>query len=116
VLPWVAAGLGYLSFAYLPDSLSDFFFDKLLPFGITFWLGTFFAYGWEVQRFWIQELPRKWAPWATGAAVVFVLLVLGGPGAIFNDPWVVGMIVFPGVRMWMSYRKRRMVPKPRTNG
>ena len=109
VLPFAAVGFAFFSAAFLPDFVTNVFTNTLLPFGVTFWMGTFFAYGWEMQRLWIQELPRKWAPWVVGAAVVLVLLMVGGPSAIILDPWLVGMIVFPGVRMWMAYRKRQQV-------
>jgi hypothetical protein len=109
VLPFVGVGLALLFGFYFPDAISDFYMNTVFPFGVTFWLGTFFSYGWDLQRLWIQELPRKWAPWVVGAAVVLVVLMLGGPQAIIDDPWLVGMVVFPGVRMWMRYRQRQVV-------
>ena len=112
VLPFVGVGFGLFSATYLPDAVTEFFLDKLVPFGITFWLGTFFAYGWDVQRMWIQELPRKWAPWVVGAAIVLIVLMMGGPATIIDDPWLVGMMVFPGVRIWMAYQKRQTAKQP----
>lgn len=106
VLPFAVVGLSLLVAFYVPGSLSDFYFDTVFPFGITTWMGTFFAYGWEVQRLWIQEIPRKWAPYAVGAALVFLLMVIGGPEAIVDDPWLAGMMIFPGVRMLLGYHKR----------
>jgi len=106
VLPFAGVGLALLFAAYFPDSVNRFYINTVFPFGITFWLGTFFSYGWEVQRLWIQELPRKWVPWAIGGALVFLLLVMGGPAALIRDPWLVGMVVFPGVRMLMAHQKR----------
>ena len=70
VLPWLGVGLASLFTLYFPDWVADFYMNTVFPFGITFWMGTFFAYGWEVQRMWIQELPRKWAPWVVGAAIL----------------------------------------------
>ena len=106
VLPFAAVGLAFLLAAYFPDDVADFYMGKVIPFGITFWMGTFFTYGWEIQRLWIQELPRKWAPWVVGAALLVVLFMMGGPAAIVDDPWLAGMVVFPGVRMLMAYQKR----------
>jgi hypothetical protein len=116
VLPIVGVGFGLFSATYLPDAITDFFLNKVAPFGFTFWLGTFFAYGWEVQRMWIQELPRKWAPWTLGGVLVFLVFVLGGPQTLISDPWMVGMIVFPGFRILMSYQKRRVAQGPYVAG
>jgi hypothetical protein len=107
VLPFVGVGFALLFALYFPDDVNDFYMDIVFPFGITFWMGTFFTYGWEVQRLWIQELPRKWAPWAVGIALVVVLLMMGGPAAIIGDPWLAGMVVFPGLRTFNLYNRRR---------
>jgi hypothetical protein len=112
VLPFAGVGLAFLFAAYFPDDVNSFYMDTVFPFGITFSLGTFFSYGWEVQRLWIQELPRRWAPWVIGGALVFVLFVLGGPSTIIDDPWLAGMVVFPGIRMLAAYQKRRPTRRP----
>ena len=109
VLPFAGVGLAFLFAAYFPQRVTDFYIGTVLPFGVTFWMGTFFTCGWEVQRLWIQELPRKWAPWVIGAALLFVLYVMGGPAALIDDPWLAGMLVFPGVRMLTQYQKRRLL-------
>ena len=113
VLPFAGVGLAFLFAAYFPDDVTSFYMNTVLPFGITFWMGMFFSYGWEVQRLWIQELPRKWAPWVIGGALVFVLFVMGGPATLIDDPWLVGMVAFPGIRMLMAYQKRRTARQPR---
>ena len=112
VLPFAGVGLAFLFAAYFPYDVTGFYMNTVFPFGITFWMGTFFSYGWEVQSLWIQELPRKWAPWMIGGALVFVLFVMGGPATLIDDPWLVGMVVFPGVRMLMAYQKRHLARKP----
>ena len=89
VLPFARVGLAFLFAAYFPDDVTSFYMNTVFPFGITFWMGTFFSYGWEVQRLWIQELPRRWAPWVIGGALVFVLFMMGGPAALIDDPWLV---------------------------
>jgi hypothetical protein len=111
LLPFAGVGLAFLFLAVFPDFVTNFYLNTVLPFGVTFWLGTFFSYGWDLQRLWIQELPRKWARWIVGVAVVLVVLIMGGPQAIVDDPWLVGMVIFPGVRMWMSYQKRQAVKR-----
>jgi hypothetical protein len=59
VLPFAGVGLALLFSFYFPDSVTDFYMNTVFPFGITFWLGTFFSYDCDIQRLWIQELPRK---------------------------------------------------------
>jgi hypothetical protein len=40
--------------------------------------------------------------------------MMGGPAAVIDDPWLVGMVVFPGIRMLMVYQKRHAVATPRS--
>jgi hypothetical protein len=107
VLPFAGVGIALLLELCFPRSINNFYMRTVVPFGATFWLGTFFAMGWEAQRYWIQDLPRKWAPWVIGAALLAVLIVMGGPPAIIDDPWLAGIVLFPGVRMFLSYQKHR---------
>jgi hypothetical protein len=110
VLPFACVGVGFLLWEFFPEDLQDFYVDKVIPFGVTFWLGMFITYGWELQRLWIQDLPRKWAPWVVGGAIVFVLFAMGGPQMLLDDPWLVGMVVFPGLRIGMSYQRTHHGP------
>ena len=101
ILPFAAVGLGFLFYAYFPDSVTNFYTGTVLPFGVTFWLGTFIAYGWAVQQLWIQTIPRKYAAWAVGGCLVLLLMVMGGPQALIDDPWLFGMVAFPGARCFL---------------
>jgi hypothetical protein len=110
VMPFAAVGASLVVALYFPDDVQDFFFDTVFPFGVTFWMGTFIAYMWDMQKLWIQEIPRKYAAWAVGGCLVALLFMMGGPQALIDDPWLAGMIAFPGVRLLMSYQKRHRAP------
>ena len=105
-LPFAGVGVGLFLAFLLPGVLEDFYFDTLFPFGVTFWLGMLISYGWDMQRIWIQTIPPRYAAWAVGGCLVALLVMMGGPQAIIDDPWLAGMLAFPGIRMFMAYRRK----------
>lgn len=113
VLPAIAVPLlvigGYLVAPSAGGFLGDFWDDFLGPFLITYWVGLGFANAWFVLR---RDMHAgRLSPGiqaATAAAVIVVFLImLGGPQALLDDPWLFGVVVAPGMELilpWLLHK------------
>ena len=74
-------------------------------FLFTYWIGLGFVITWEVVRHSLHSekaSPRTVA--LTGlAVVVFMLMMLGGPAVLFDDPWLFGVAIAPGIELAMPW-------------
>ena len=109
LVPAVLIG-GYLFFSPRAGFFADAWDGFVGPFLFTYWVGLGFVITWEVVRHSLhadKASPRTIA--LTGIAVaVFLLMMLGGPAVLLEDPWLFGVAVAPGVDLampWLQGRK-----------
>ena len=71
------------------------------PFLFTYWIGLGFVITWEVVRHSLhtdKASPRTVALTSLVVAV-FMLMMLGGPAVLFEDPWLFSAVVAPGIEL-----------------
>jgi hypothetical protein len=111
LVPAVLIG-GYLFFASRDGFLADAWEDFAGPFLFTYWVGLGFVITWDVVR---QSLhkdkasPRAMALWGIGLGL-FMLMMLGGPAVLTEDPWLFGVVVAPGIELAMPWWRGRTSP------
>jgi len=110
LVPAVLIG-GYIFFSSREGVIADAWDGFVGPFLFTYWVGLGFVITWEVVR---QSLhadkasPKTIA--LTGFAVaVFMLMMLGGPAVLFDDPWLFGVAIAPGIELAMPWLRGRSV-------
>ncbi len=108
VFPIVIFG-GIILSERAPASLRDFYIETALPFLITVWIGAGFTFAWGVVR---ESMLREKAPRGMMAAVgilsaLTLLSMLGGVSLMWEDPWLFGVAVWPGLNMARGLIERR---------
>ncbi len=108
VFPIVIFG-GIILSERAPAAARDFFMATALPFLITVWIGAGFTFAWRVVR---ESMLREKAPSGMMAAVgilsaLTLLSMLGGISLIWEDPWLFGVAVWPGLNMARGLIERR---------
>jgi hypothetical protein len=110
LVPAVLIG-GYIFFSSRDGILADVWDDFVGPFLFTYWVGLGFVITWDVVRHSLnadRASPRTVA--LTGIAVaVFMLMMLGGPSGLFEDPWLFGVAIAPGIELAMPWLQGRNV-------
>jgi hypothetical protein len=108
VVPLLVLG-GYVFLGNAGGSVEDAWDDALGPFLITYWIGVGFTIAWDVVADSARlEGTNPTVVALTGllsAAVIFMML--GGIGALIEDPWLFGVAIAPGLRLaspWLSGR------------
>jgi hypothetical protein len=93
---------------FVEDAWEDF----AGPFLITYWIGFGFTMAWDI----VTESMRAEAASPTVVALtgllsaVVILMMLGGPATLIEDPWLFGVAIAPGLRLagpWLASRKSR---------
>lgn len=114
IFPLVFAGGIYFS-ATGPGWFEDLFVDKALPWLIPAWIGAGFSFAWEVLA---EGMTKDGTPpgvvAATGIGSALVIAGMLGWGTLMNDPNLLAVAVFPGLRLaepWLrSLGTRRAKP------
>ena len=117
LVPAVLIG-GYTFFSPRDGVFADAWDGVVGPFLFTYWIGLGFVITWEVVRHSLHSekaSPRTVA--LTGLAVaVFMLMMLGGPAVLFDDPWLFGVAIAPGIELAMPWLQGGSVAEdPRAN-
>ena len=106
LLPVAVIG-GYVLTAEAGGFVEDAWEDYGGPFLITYWIGLGFTNMWYVVRESVKDA-RPGVVAGTVAAVLFVLLVpLGGIAALWEDPWLFGVLIAPGFDLILPYLYQR---------
>ena len=98
--------------AYL-GLLSDFYADELLPFLLSIWIGMGFSFAWDSVRY--SMLAEKVPPLmiaATGVLSGLVVLSMLGWSTLWEDPWILGVAVWPGFSMARPVLERSLGSRP----
>ncbi|HXH22762.1 MAG TPA: hypothetical protein VNN10_12100 [Dehalococcoidia bacterium] len=98
VLPAAIIG-GLFGALSIGGKVEDIYGD-LLPFLVTTWIGMGFTYAWDMLRYTMHiEKASPVVVAATGVlTAVFMLSALGWQ-TLWQDPWVFGAVVWPGIQM-----------------
>ena len=105
VVPAVVFGGYYLS-SEAGGIVQSAWDDFLGPFLITYWIGLGFTYAWDVVRESVKGA-RPGVVAGTVAAVLVVLVIMVGPVALIDDPWMFGIVVWPGIELALPYFRQR---------
>ncbi|HEU0073926.1 MAG TPA: hypothetical protein VFS30_07925 [Dehalococcoidia bacterium] len=109
LLPVIVLG-GYVLLGGAGGFVEDVWEDFAGPFLITYWIGFGFTMAWDI----VTESMRTEAasPTVVGLtgllSAVVILMMLGGPGALIEDPWLFGVAIAPGLRLaepWLARRR-----------
>ena len=107
ILVPVAVFGGYFLTSEAGGVLADAWDDFLGPFLITYWIGLGFTNMWYVVRESVKDATPGVVA-GTTAAVLFVLLFpLGGITTLWEDPWLFGVLVAPGLELVLPYFHRQ---------
>jgi hypothetical protein len=104
VMPVIVIG-GWFLAAYIGGFIEDAWDGFVGPFLFTVWVGMGFTFTWDMvkEQMHVQAMP-PFAVALTGFIVAFVFFsMLGGFGALINDPWLFGVAVWPGIHMAMPW-------------
>jgi len=112
LVPAVLIG-GYILFSSRGGFFADAWDGFVGPFLFTYWIGLGFVITWEVVRYSLHTdmaSPRTVA--LTGLVVaVFMLMMLGGPAVLFEDPWLFGVAIAPGIELGLPWLQGRIAAK-----
>lgn len=96
--------------AVLPGFLEDPYVDFALPFFIATWIGAGFTFAWDSLRHGMHA--EKFSPAmtaATGLLVALIFLVMLGPDSIWQEPWLFGAAIFPGITLARPWLERQLL-------
>jgi len=108
LLPVAVIG-GYVLTAEAGGFIEDVWEDFAGPFLITYWIGFGFTMTWDIAA---ESLHADKATPTTMAitgllGALVLLMMLGGPAALIEDPWLFGVAIAPGLRLagpWLAGR------------
>ena len=104
LLPPIVIG-GFFVASEAGGVIQDAWDGFLGPFLFTYWVGLGFTNAWFIMK---EQLHVSQAgPTTVLIAVVVVILallsMLGGPGALMDDPWLFGVVIWPGIEIALPY-------------
>ena len=103
---------GYILLSGSSGFVSDAWDDFVGPFLITYWIGLGFVTTWDVVRQSLHGASPTVAA-VTGIAVALVILMeLGGPQALIDDPWLFGVAIAPGLELALPWWRSRQTAAP----
>ena len=108
VIPAAIFGGVFLSVAVLPGAIGDFYVDHALPFLVLLWIGQGFSYAWDVARVSTFGAPPVVVAGVGVLSAFIILSMLGGVSTRWEAPEIVGVAVFPGLRMALPYARERL--------
>ena len=75
--------------------------DHMLPWLLTAWIGAGFTAAWEMLResARLQRTPPLVVAATAVLGALFILSQLGGVAVLWEDPWIFGVAVWPGIRL-----------------
>lgn len=117
LLPFACIG-GYLIFDQAPSFLQDLYDDFIGPFLIMYWFGLLFSNMYVVL---VDDLKREGAApgviaaMAGGLALMF-FIAGGGPKVIWEETWMFGAAIMPGVDIAWPYVRDRWMKSGQTRG
>ena len=100
---------GYVLTSMAGGFISDVWDGFLGPFLITYWAGLGFTNAWYFTRQSMREhgfTPGMQAGTALLNIVVF-LFMFDGPAAFIDDPWLIGVVIAPGLELIVPYLQHR---------
>ena len=101
----IFAGLA-LAVGYAPSSLEDLYVNTLLPFLISTWVGLGFAFTWDMLNASMAGAPRSVAIATVVLSIVVLIALAGGIEAIWEEPWFLGVVLVPGVRLALHFARK----------
>ena len=117
LVPAILIG-GYVFFSSRDGFLADAWEDFAGPFLLTYWIGLGFVITWEVLRRSLHQdkaSPRAMALWGIGLGL-FMLMMLGGPAVLIEDPWLFGVAIAPGIELALPWLHGRAARAATTTG
>ena len=108
VVPIAVIG-GYVLASRLGGFVQSAWDGFLGPFLITYWAGLGFTNAWYFTRQSMREhgfTPGMQAGTALLIIVVF-LFMFDGPAAFIDDPWLIGVVIAPGLELIVPYLQHR---------
>ncbi len=109
VLPLVAMPVAVVGglFLSIMFGLGSFYAGRLLPFLVACWIGLGFNFAWDaLKASSATTSPAVLTATALLSAIV-ILSMLGGIQVVWEDPWIFGVAVVPGIRIaWVSLSSR----------
>ena len=100
-MPLVVIGSLVLAVGFAPDGVEEFYTDYGFPFLVSVWIGMGFTYAWNVVAHPLRA--DEASPLVLGAVGVLgalvILSMLGGIRVLWEDPWIFGVAVAPGLRL-----------------
>jgi hypothetical protein len=115
-MPAIVVGSLFLSFL-LPGAISGFYFDTVLPFLVSMWIGSGFTYAWDSLR--ASAHQQRFTPGMlalTGLLCSLFFFLMLGFDWLWHDPWLFGVAIAPGfalARPWLEGRlNTRRAAKP----
>jgi hypothetical protein len=107
-MPVVVIGSLVLAVGFAPDGVEDFYTDYAFPFLVSVWIGMGFIFAWDAVA---HPLHADDAPPLLVGAVgvlgaLVILSMLGGIRVLWEDPWIFGVAVAPGLRLALPLLSR----------
>jgi hypothetical protein len=104
-LPVVVLG-GYVFLGGAGGFVEDAWEDAVGPFLITYWIGFGFTMAWDVvtESMHTEGASPTVVALTGGLTALVILMMLGGPGALIEDPWLFGVAIAPGLRLLSAWR------------
>ena len=113
LVPVVVIG-GYIVTIGIGGVVEYLWQDYAGPFLFTYWVGLGFTIAWDVATVQINAT----SPAALAVTGVLgsaaVLMMLGGPTVLMEDPWLFGVAIAPGLRLvgpWIEGRSGDQRPR-----
>lgn len=109
LLPVVLVG-GYILTPSIGGLVEETWDDFGGPFVFTYWVGLGFTNAWYMVRESMQAQGFGPGMQAATAAIVIFVFVFGfdGPSAFLEDPWLIGVVIAPGIEMMLPYLHRKL--------
>jgi len=105
-VPLVVFG-GYLFLGSAGGIVEDAWDSVIGPFLITYWIGLGFTIAWDVltQSMHVEGASPTVVAVTGVLSAIVIFMMLGGIGALIDDPWLFGVAIAPGMRLagpWLS--------------
>jgi len=113
-MPPVVIG-GVVVAAKAGGGFESLYVQHLLPWLLTVWIGAGFTATWEMLHESAQiQGTSQWVVAGTGILSALVILSqLGGVAVLWEDPWIFGVAVWPGLRLaGPSFQKAVRTARP----
>lgn len=82
-------------------TFESLYVERMLPWLLTAWIGAGFTSAWETLResARLQGTPPLVVAATAVLSALFILSQLGGVPVLWEDPWIFGAAIWPGIRL-----------------